>query len=93
MSKDVLENLYLWFVSTYPYIDIRNSSSSVEHEASTTKLSEDQLFYFRARGIKEEDAIKAVVTGFCREVLDVLPLEFAAEAQQLLTLKLENSVG
>ena len=78
---------------TYPYIDIRNENSKVEHEASTTKLSEDQLFYFRSRGISEEEAIQAVVTGFCREVLDVLPLEFAAEAQKLLTLKLENSVG
>ncbi len=78
---------------TYPYIDIRTDKSTVEHEASTTKLSEDQLFYFRSRGISEEEAIQAVVTGFCKEVLDVLPLEFAAEAQKLLTLKLENSVG
>ncbi len=78
---------------TFPVIDVRNASARVEHEASTTKLSADQLFYLRSRGISEEDAIQSVVTGFCRDVLDVLPLEFAAEAQKLLTLKLENSVG
>ena len=78
---------------TYPYINVRNDSATVEHEASTTKLNEEQLFYFASRGIGEEEAIQAVVTGFCKEVLEVLPLEFAAEAQKLLTLKLENSVG
>jgi len=78
---------------TYPYIDVRNGAATVEHEASTSKLSEDQMFYFLSRGIDEEHAIDAVVTGFCRDVLEVLPLEFAAEAQKLLTLKLENSVG
>jgi Fe-S cluster assembly protein SufB len=78
---------------TYPYIDVQNPGAQVEHEASTSKISEDQLFYFRSRGISQEDAISAIVSGFCKDVLQVLPLEFAAEAQKLLTLKLENSVG
>ena len=78
---------------TYPYIDCRNSSAVLEHEASTSKLSADQLFYLKARGLDEEEAIAAMVTGFCKDVLEVLPLEFAAEAQKLLTLKLEHSVG
>jgi Fe-S cluster assembly protein SufB len=78
---------------TYPYIDVRNDTATLEHEATTTKLSGDQLFYLRSRGISEEEAIQAVVTGFAKDVLEVLPLEFAAEAQKLLTLKLENSVG
>lgn len=78
---------------TYPYVDVQNPNAQVEHEASTSKISEDQLFYFRSRGISQEDAIGAIVSGFCHDVLKVLPLEFAAEAQKLLTLKLENSVG
>ena len=78
---------------TYPYVDVHRSDAIVEHEASTSKLSEDQLFYFRSRGISQEDALQAIVSGFCKDVLDVLPLEFAAEARKLLTLKLENSVG
>jgi Fe-S cluster assembly protein SufB len=78
---------------TYPYIDNRSASAVVEHEATTAKLSVDQLNYLRSRGIDEEDAIAAIVTGFAKDVLDVLPLEFAAEAQKLLTLKLEHSVG
>ncbi|MBA3936712.1 MAG: Fe-S cluster assembly protein SufB [Planctomycetes bacterium] len=78
---------------TYPYIDVQNPGAQVEHEASTSKISEDQLFYLRSRGIAQEDAIGAIVSGFCKDVLQVLPLEFAAEAQKLLTLKLENSVG
>ncbi len=78
---------------TYPYIDVQNPGAQVEHEASTSKISEDQLFYFRSRGISQEDAISAIVSGFCKDVLAVLPLEFAAEAHKLLTLKLENSVG
>lgn len=78
---------------TYPYVDVQRSDAIVEHEASTSKLSEDQLFYFRSRGISQEDALQAIVSGFCKDVLDVLPLEFAAEARKLLTLKLENSVG
>jgi Fe-S cluster assembly protein SufB len=78
---------------TYPYVDVQNPSARVEHEASTSKLSEEQLFYLRSRGIPQEDAVGAIVNGFCREVLEVLPLEFAAEAHKLLALKLENSVG
>ncbi|MBA3846310.1 MAG: Fe-S cluster assembly protein SufB [Planctomycetes bacterium] len=78
---------------TYPYIDVNNPTAQVEHEASTSKISEDQLFYFTSRGVSEEDAISAIVSGFCKDVLAVLPLEFAAEAHKLLTLKLENSVG
>jgi Fe-S cluster assembly protein SufB len=78
---------------TYPYIDNNNPSATIEHEATTSTISDDQLFYFRSRGIGQEDAISAIVSGFCKEVLAVLPLEFAAEAHKLLTLKLENSVG
>jgi Fe-S cluster assembly protein SufB len=79
--------------NTFPYIEVSNASSQVEHEASTSKLNEEQLFYFQSRGISREDAINMVVNGFCKEVIRELPLEFAIEAQKLLTLKLENSVG
>ncbi len=79
--------------NTFPYIEVSNPSSSVEHEASTSKLNEEQIFYFLSRGISQEDAINMIVNGFCKEVIKELPLEFAAEAQKLLTLKLENSVG
>lgn len=79
--------------NTFPYIEVGNSSSAVEHEASTSKLNEEQLFYFRQRGISHEDAVSMVVNGFCKDVIRELPLEFAVEAQKLLTLKLENSVG
>jgi Fe-S cluster assembly protein SufB len=78
---------------TYPYIDVNNPTAQVEHEATTSKISDDQLFYLRSRGIGTEEAISAIVSGFCKDVLKVLPLEFAAEAQKLLTLKLEHSVG
>jgi Fe-S cluster assembly protein SufB len=78
---------------TYPTLDARNASATIEHEATTSRLSAEQLFYCRSRGIDEEDALSAMVTGFCREVLAVLPLEFAAEAHKLLTLKLEHAVG
>ena len=78
---------------TYPYVDVQRHDAQVEHEASTSKLSEDQLFYLRSRGIAQEDAVGAIVNGFCKDVLEVLPLEFAAEARKLLALKLENSVG
>ncbi len=78
---------------TYPYIDVRNSTSSVEHEASTSKISEDQLFYCQTRGIGTEDAISMVVNGFCKEVFEHLPMEFAVEATNLLKLSLEGSVG
>ncbi len=79
--------------NTFPYIEVANATAQVEHEASTSKLNEEQLFYFQSRGISREDSINMVVNGFCKEVIRELPLEFAVEAQKLLTLKLENSVG
>ena len=79
--------------NTYPYIDVREPSSKVEHEASTSKISEDQLFYFQQRGIDPEVAVGMIISGFCREVFNELPLEFAAEVNQLMSLKLEGSVG
>jgi Fe-S cluster assembly protein SufB len=79
--------------NTFPYIEVGNSSAQVEHEASTSKMNEEQLFYFKTRGISQEDAINMIVNGFCKDVIKELPLEFATEAQKLLTLKLENSVG
>jgi Fe-S cluster assembly protein SufB len=72
---------------------VGNATSQVEHEASTSKLYEEQIFYFQSRGVSKEDAINMIVNGFCKEVIRELPLEFAAEAQKLLALKLENSVG
>lgn len=78
---------------TFPYIETANNSVQVEHEAATSKISEDQLFYFESRGISRENAIEAVISGFCKEVFKQLPMEFAVEAQKLLTLKLEDSVG
>jgi Fe-S cluster assembly protein SufB len=79
--------------NTFPYIEVGNATSKVEHEASTSKMNEEQIFYFRARGLSQEDAINMMVNGFCKDVIKELPLEFAQEAQKLLTLKLENSVG
>lgn len=78
---------------TFPYMEIENNSATVEHEATTTKLSEDQLFYLNARGIDTEGAISLLINGFCSEVIRELPLEFSAEAVKLLEMKLENSVG
>jgi len=78
---------------TIPYIENRNFSARVEHEATTSKISEDQLFYCRSRGISEEDAVGLIVNGFCRDVLKELPMEFAVEAQKLLQVSLEGSVG
>src|SRR5437764_7543998 len=78
---------------TVPYIEIRNPSAKIEHEATTSKISEDQLFYCRQRGIKDEDALSLIVNGFCKEVLKELPMEFAVEAQKLLAVSLEGSVG
>jgi len=78
---------------TYPYVDVHRSDAQVEHEASTSRLSEDQLFYMQARGIGHEEAVGAIVNGFAKDVLAVLPMEFAAEARKLLQIKLENSVG
>jgi Fe-S cluster assembly protein SufB len=78
---------------TFPYIDVQNSSAQMEHEATTSKISDDQLFYFLSRGIGGEDAVNMIVNGFCREVLKELPMEFAVEAQKLLGVSLEGSVG
>lgn len=78
---------------TFPYLDVHNASSTVEHEATTSKIGEDQLFYCRQRGLSEEDAISMIVNGFCKEVLKELPMEFAVEAQNLLDVSLEGSVG
>jgi Fe-S cluster assembly protein SufB len=79
--------------NTFPYIDVENEFSQVEHEASTSKINEEQLFYFRSRGVSFEDAVSMIVNGFCKKVLDELPFEFAQEAKNLLAMKLENSVG
>ena len=78
---------------TFPYIEVKHPSAQVEHEASTSKVSDDQLFYCRQRGIPEEDAVAMIVNGFCREVFKELPMEFAVEAQRLLSVSLEGSVG
>jgi Fe-S cluster assembly protein SufB len=78
---------------TFPYIEGANRTARIEHEASTSKISEEQLFYFQQRGISRETAIEAIVNGFCKEVFRKLPVEFSVEAQRLLALKLENSVG
>jgi len=78
---------------TFPYIETRNPSATVEHEASTSKISEDQLFYCLQRGIDEEDAVNMIVSGFCKTVLKELPMEFAVEAQNLLAVSLEGAVG
>jgi Fe-S cluster assembly protein SufB len=78
---------------TFPYIETRNPSATVEHEASTSKISEDQLFYCLQRGIGEEDAVNMIVSGFCKTVLKELPMEFAVEAQNLLAVSLEGAVG
>ena len=79
--------------NTFPYIQVNNSTAKLEHEASTAKIGEEQLFYFAQRGISEEDAISMLVSGFCKDVLSELPMEFAAEADKLLSLKLEGTVG
>jgi Fe-S cluster assembly protein SufB len=78
---------------TYPYIEINNPTGTVEHEATTSKIGEDQLFYCRQRGINNEKAIGLIVNGYCKEVLNKLPMEFAVEAQKLLSVSLEGSVG
>jgi Fe-S cluster assembly protein SufB len=78
---------------TFPYIDVQNASASVEHEASTSKIGEDQIFYLKQRGLNTENAISMIVNGFCKEVFKELPMEFAVEAQKLLGITLEGSVG
>ncbi len=79
--------------NTFPYIQVQNKSGKVEHEASTSKIGEDQLFYFQQRGISMEDAVSMMISGFCKDVFSQLPMEFAVEADKLLALKLEGSVG
>ena len=78
---------------TFPNIEIKNQTGKVEHEASTSKIGEDQLFYCNQRGIGAEEAVHLIVNGFCKEVFKELPMEFAVEAQKLLEITLENSVG
>ncbi len=78
---------------TFPYIDVQNNTASVEHEASTAKIGEDQIFYCHSRGLDTEDAISMIINGFCKDVFQTLPMEFAVEAQKLLGISLEGSVG
>ncbi|MEN9223840.1 MAG: Fe-S cluster assembly protein SufB [Thermostichus sp. HHBFW_bins_43] len=79
--------------NTFPYIQVQNNTAKVEHEASTSKIGEEQLFYFQSRGIGMEDAVSMIISGFCKDVFNQLPMEFAVEADRLLSLKLEGSVG
>jgi Fe-S cluster assembly protein SufB len=78
---------------TFPYIEINNPTAQMEHEATTSKIGEDQIFYCNQRGITTEDAVSMIVNGFCKEVFKELPMEFAVEAQKLLGVSLEGSVG
>jgi Fe-S cluster assembly protein SufB len=78
---------------TFPYVEVREPTAQVEHEATTSKIGEDQLFYCLQRGISEEDAVNMIVNGFCKEVFRELPMEFAVEAQNLLSVSLEGAVG
>lgn len=79
--------------NTFPYIDVKNNTAVVEHEASTSKISEEQLFYLQSRGLSEEKCISMIVNGFCKDVFKELPLEFSVEAVKLIEMKLENSIG
>jgi Fe-S cluster assembly protein SufB len=78
---------------TFPYMEVKSPTAIVEHEATTSKISDDQLFYCRARGIGEEDAVSMIVDGFCKQVFRELPMEFAVEAKKLLEISLEGAVG
>jgi Fe-S cluster assembly protein SufB len=78
---------------TFPYLEVKNSTAQVEHEASISKIGEDQIFYCQQRGLSVEDAVSAIVNGFCKRVLQELPMEFAVEARKLLGVRLEGSVG
>tara|TARA_B100000470_G_scaffold217519_1_gene201916 strand:- start:660 stop:1379 length:720 start_codon:yes stop_codon:yes gene_type:complete len=78
---------------TFPYLEVKNPTATIEHEATTSKIGEDQLFYCRQRGLSEEDAVSLIVNGFCKTVFKKLPMEFAVEAQKLLSISLEGSVG
>jgi Fe-S cluster assembly protein SufB len=79
--------------NTYPYITVENATAQLEHEASTSRVSEEQLFYFQQRGVTPEEAVTTIINGFCKDVFNELPAEFAVEATRLLGLKLENTVG
>jgi Fe-S cluster assembly protein SufB len=79
--------------NTFPYIQVRNPSAQVEHEASTSKIGEAQMFYFEKRGIGAEEAVSMIINGFCKDVFRQLPMEFAVEATKLLGFKLEGSIG
>ena len=79
--------------SSVPYIENRNKSARIEHEATTSKISDDQLFYCMQRGIGQEEAVSLIVNGFCKEVMQQLPMEFAIEAAKLINISLEGSVG
>jgi Fe-S cluster assembly protein SufB len=79
--------------NTFPYIDVKNNTAIVEHEASTSRISEEQLFYLQSRGLSEEKCISMIVNGFCKDVFKELPLEFSVEAVKLIEMKLENSIG
>ena len=78
---------------TFPYLEVKNTSARMEHEATTSKIGEDQLFYCQQRGITPEDAVSMIVNGYCKEVFRKLPMEFAVEAQKLLGVTLEGAVG
>src|SRR5207253_11318604 len=78
---------------TFPYIEVKNATAKVEHEASTSRIGDDQLFYCMQRGLSSEDAVSMIVNGFCKEVFKELPMEFAVEAQKLLGVSLEGSIG
>ncbi|UCD38600.1 MAG: SufD family Fe-S cluster assembly protein, partial [Fidelibacterota bacterium] len=78
---------------TFPYIDVRNSTAQMEHEATTSRIGEDQLFYCAQRGISTEDAVSMIVNGFCKQVFHELPMEFAVEARKLMEVSLEGTVG
>ena len=79
--------------NTYPYLETKNPTAIVEHEATTSRISDDQLFYLQSRGLDTEGAVSLLVNGFCKEVFKTLPMEFSVEAVKLLEMKLENSVG
>ncbi|MEO0336462.1 MAG: SufD family Fe-S cluster assembly protein, partial [Pseudomonadota bacterium] len=79
--------------NTFPYIEVKNNTAHLEHEASTSRISEDQLFYLQSRGMSTEEAVSLLVNGFCAEVFKQLPLEFSVEAVNLIEMKLENSIG
>jgi Fe-S cluster assembly protein SufB len=78
---------------TFPYVEVKNPTATVEHEATTSKIGDDQLFYCMQRGLSEEDAVNMIVNGFCKDVFNELPMEFAVEANRLMAVSLEGAVG